>query len=66
MKLTTLTKILLAVFLGGALGFSYYYFIGCDSACAIQSSWINSTAYGAFTGLVIALPSKKKSDKSTQ
>ena len=66
MKLTSLTKILLAVFIGGALGFSYYYFIGCDSGCTIQSSWINSTAYGAFTGLIIALPSKKKGEKSTE
>ena len=36
---------------GALLGFLYYYFIGCSTGtCAITSSPINSTAYGALMG----------------
>jgi hypothetical protein len=41
----------LGVLLGAAAGFAYYHFIGCASGtCAITSSPINSTAYGALMG----------------
>ena len=40
---------------GAALGFGYYYFIGCTSGhCPITSNPIISTAYGALVGLVAA------------
>lgn len=56
-----LMKRVLPVLVGGALGFAYYYFIGCRTgSCPITGNpWI-STFYGAFTGLIISLPSKKK------
>lgn len=40
---------------GAALGFAYYYFIGCTSGhCPITSNPIISTAYGGIVGLVAA------------
>ncbi len=52
---------LAASVIGGALGFAYYYFIGCRTGtCPITSNpWI-STLYGALAGFVISMPSKKK------
>ncbi|MCF8255775.1 MAG: DUF6132 family protein [Bacteroidia bacterium] len=43
--------ILIGSLLGIVAGFSYYYFIGCASGtCAITSSPVNSSLYGAFMG----------------
>ena len=51
----------LPVLIGATLGYAYYYFIGCSSGtCAITSNPYISTAYGAFTGLIFAFPTKKK------
>ncbi len=56
-----LKKILLGVFIGGAIGFAYYYFIGCKSGtCAITSSPVNSTLYGVVLGTLLTFPTKKK------
>ena len=56
-----LIKISLGVFLGGAVGFAYYYFIGCKSGtCAITSSPVNSTMYGVLLGVLWIFPTKKK------
>jgi len=59
-------KRILPVVAGGLLGFSYYFFIGCRTgSCPITSNpWI-STIYGAFAGLIISIPSKKKNDNQT-
>ncbi|NLR89747.1 MULTISPECIES: DUF6132 family protein [Flammeovirga] len=47
-------KNILVVLLGGTLGYSYYYFIGCNNGtCAITSSPVNSTLYGIFVSAVI-------------
>ncbi|MCB0729774.1 MAG: hypothetical protein KDC88_01975 [Ignavibacteriae bacterium] len=49
---------------GAVLGYTYYHFIGCNSgSCAITSNPYISTAYGAFLGLIFAIPSKKKNEK---
>lgn len=54
-------KMSLGVLVGGSLGFTYYYFIGCNSgACAITSNPINSTGYGAMVGLIWNWQSKAK------
>jgi outer membrane lipoprotein SlyB len=46
---------------GGAVGFAYYYFIGCTSgACPITSNPYISTAYGALIGGVIGMGAEKK------
>lgn len=56
-----LLKRIFPILIGGLLGFSYYYFIGCNSgSCAITSNPYISTVYGAFLGFVLAIPSKKK------
>lgn len=44
----------LGVLLGAAAGYAYYHFIGCASgSCAITSSPVNSTAYGALMGYLL-------------
>lgn len=59
----SILRISLPVVMGGILGYAYYYFIGCRTgACPITGNpWI-STIYGAIAGLIIFLPSKKKTD----
>ncbi len=48
-----IAKICLPVILGMVGGFLYYTFIGCNGSCAITSSPVNSTAYGALVGLIL-------------
>lgn len=39
---------------GGVLGFSFYYFVGCETgACPIQSNPYISTVFGAIIGMLI-------------
>lgn len=40
----------LAIALGAGLGFAYWYFLGCDGSCAITSSPVRSSLYGALMG----------------
>ncbi len=57
---------ILPVLLGAVIGYGYYYFVGCKSGtCAITSNPYISTAYGAFTGLIFAIPTKKKKTKKS-
>ena len=49
--------------IGSALGFAYAAVLGCDSACSIVSSSLNTSVYGAFAGLIIAFPVNKKLSK---
>jgi hypothetical protein len=47
--------------LGGAIGFAYYYFVGCNTGtCPITSNWHVSTLYGATIGFIAAFPTGKK------
>jgi len=49
---------------GGIAGYAYYYFIGCNTgSCAITSNPVISTFYGAFMGLILAIPTKKKNEE---
>lgn len=58
-------KQIVPVIAGAVLGYAYYYFIGCNSGgCPITSSPYISTIYGAVAGLVFAIPSKKKNEKT--
>tara|TARA_B100000575_G_C22931379_1_gene539707 strand:+ start:619 stop:798 length:180 start_codon:yes stop_codon:yes gene_type:complete len=59
MKLT-----LILTFIGGAIGFAYASMFGCDTACSITSSSLNTSVYGAFAGLILAFPLNKKIKKS--
>ncbi|HRP02875.1 MAG TPA: DUF6132 family protein [Candidatus Kapabacteria bacterium] len=55
--------VLIAGLVGGILGYSYYYFIGCNSGtCPITSNWHISTLYGMLIGVVAFFPSKSKRD----
>ena len=61
LKKVNLRKLGLGVILGGAIGYAYYYFIGCKSGtCAITSSPVNSTLYGVMLGALWTFPTKKK------
>jgi hypothetical protein len=59
------TKIGIGVAIGVVSGYAYYYFIGCSSGtCAITSSPVNSSLYGAFMGGLIGdLFNKQKIEK---
>lgn len=59
----SMTKILLFAFIGAGLGYAYYHYFGCTTGCPIKSSWKLTTLYGTVFGLVLALPTKRKSIK---
>tara|TARA_Y100001960_G_scaffold273516_1_gene301863 strand:- start:98 stop:277 length:180 start_codon:yes stop_codon:yes gene_type:complete len=46
--------------IGAAAGFAYASVLGCESVCSIASSSLNTTAYGAAVGLILAIPINKK------
>lgn len=47
-------KWIIAVVAGAAAGFGYWFFIGCNSGtCAITSSPVNSSIYGALMGILL-------------
>lgn len=50
------------IVLGAISGFAYYYFVGCASGtCAITSSPVNATIYGAIMGgLLFSMFKKEK------
>lgn len=51
----------ITIILGAAAGFSYWYYIGCVSgSCAITSSPVNSTIYGAAMGALMMNMFKKE------
>ncbi|MBT5147986.1 MAG: hypothetical protein HOM41_05435 [Flavobacteriales bacterium] len=46
--------ILVSIVLGGALGYLYWFNIGCSSgSCAITSVWWRSTLYGMLFGFLL-------------
>lgn len=51
--------------IGAVAGFMYYYFVGCASGtCAITSSPVNSSLYGAMLGGLLFSSLKKEKTKS--
>ncbi len=45
---------IIVTFIGGTLGYLYWYFIGCRSgSCAITSVWWRSTIYGIIMGWLL-------------
>ena len=61
LKKINLRKFSLGVIIGGAIGFAYYYFIGCKSGtCAITSSPVNSTLYGVLLGAMWTFAIREK------
>jgi len=59
-------KIALGLVLGGTAGYAYYYFVGCNNGCAIQSNWLYMTLYGMIAGFVLAMPGKKKKSEKSE
>ncbi|MEO8759309.1 MAG: DUF6132 family protein [Bacteroidia bacterium] len=60
---------LIGVVLGSIAGWCYWYFVGCASGtCAITSSPVNSSLYGAMMGGVLAnmFKKEKKQEKTNQ
>ncbi|TNE79080.1 MAG: hypothetical protein EP332_12505 [Bacteroidetes bacterium] len=39
-----------ALVLGAVAGYAYYHFFGCEGSCAITSSPVRSSLYGAMMG----------------
>ena len=60
-------KWIIGIIVGATLGFSYWYFIGCNTGtCAITSSPVNSAIYGGLLGVLLVNSfsgnDKKKAD----
>jgi hypothetical protein len=56
-----LIRYLLFAGAGAALGYAYYYFVGCANGgmCPLTSRWYITTVYGFISGILLALPGKK-------
>jgi membrane associated rhomboid family serine protease len=45
---------IIITFIGAVAGYSYWYFVGCESGtCAITSVWYRTTIYGAIMGWLL-------------
>lgn len=51
---------------GALIGYAYYYYIGCANGCPLSSNWYITTGYGLVSGIVLALPAKKKSEDTEE
>lgn len=62
-------RYLLGAGFGAVLGYGYWYFYGCVNGCTITGSALNSSAYGAFMGYLVAgmfTPQVKKNAESSE
>ncbi|MBS1554939.1 MAG: hypothetical protein JSU09_08425 [Bacteroidetes bacterium] len=51
----------LGIAIGGAMGWAYWYWVGCESgACPITSRPLNSSLYGAIMGVLLFSTFNKK------
>ena len=58
--------IIAGAFIGAAVGYCYYHFIGCSSGtCMITSKPVNSTVYFGVVGAVFFSMFSKKQDQNT-
>lgn len=59
-------KTIVGGIIGAAIGYAYYYFIGCSNGtCAITSNPINSTLYGALMGGLLGTSFKNNTQTKT-
>lgn len=49
---------------GALIGYAYYYYVGCSNGCPLSSNWYITTGYGFASGLLLALPPKKKTESN--
>lgn len=57
-------KTLLGTAIGGVLGYTYYFFIGCEyGSCPITSNPWFSVLWGSVFGLILFFPTKKDDNK---
>jgi hypothetical protein len=57
----TILRYMPGIGIGLIAGYAYWYFIGCSSgSCAITSSPVNSSIYGALLGLLLIGDTGKK------
>lgn len=57
---------IIGIAFGAIAGFLYYYFVGCASGtCAITSSPINSSLYGAMMGYLLSNTFEKEKIKDS-
>ncbi len=60
-------KRILPVAAGAAIGYAYYYFIGCyNGQCPISGNPYIATLYGAVVGAVLAFPGFNKKSKKVE
>ena len=60
-------KWIIGIIVGAAAGFTYWYFIGCNSeTCAITSSPINSSIYGGLFGILLVNSFSGRKKESTE
>ena len=58
---------LIGIALGAIAGLCYWYFVGCTSgSCAITSSPVNSSLYGAFIGGILGGMFKKSNKEDNK
>ncbi len=57
-------KLGLYAIIGAGIGYAYYYFVGCSNGCPLSSRWYITTGYGLLSGIVLALPPKKKPEET--
>ena len=56
----------IATLLGAAIGFVYWYYVGCNSgACAITSSPVNTSIYGAVMSILLVNVFQKEPVKTS-
>jgi hypothetical protein len=68
--LSTYKLLIFGAFIGAAIGYAYYFFVGCKSGtCLITGRPVNSSIYGAVMGMLainLFKKEKKKGDDTTQ
>ncbi len=59
-------KIVLGFIAGGALGFAYYYFVGCRSgSCPLTGNPYISTLYGSAVGALLISGFRKRDNQKS-